>query len=179
MDQEIFHFINYTMSNVVLDFLMPLVSNKWIWGPLYLIFIWIAYKKFKVQAWKPILFILLSYLLTELSSNAFKHLLKRQRPNQIEGMYAIKRVEGGSGYATPSAHAANHFAIALVVGVVLFLGKSWRILLLIWAVLIGFSRIYNGVHFPSDVLTGFALGGLIAFLLILVWQKAVLKSIDL
>lgn len=164
MDITLFHFLNDTISNAFLDKVMPIVSNKLTWIPLYALFVLIAIVKFKIQAWKPILAILITYLATENTSNLIKHSLKRKRPNQIEEVYAIKRVEGGSGYSTPSAHAANHMAIAVIVILVFNLKWPWQVLLYGWALLIGFSRIYNGVHFPSDVFIGFGLGGLIAIL---------------
>lgn len=170
MDLELFHFLNNTISNSFLDEWMPVVSNKYVWIPLYVLFIVIAIVKYKAKSWLPIMALILAFAVTDLTSNAIKHALKNPRPNQVESLYAIKRVEGGSGYSTPSSHAANHMAIAIVAGSVLSLGWGWRFLLYAWAVLIGFSRIYNGVHFPSDVLLGFALGSLVAVVLNLLYS---------
>jgi len=175
MDVSLFHLINDTISNAFLDEAMPIISNKFTWIPLYALFIIIALVKFKVQAWKPILAIVLTFALTDLASNGIKHSLKNKRPNQIKEIQSIKRVEGGSGYSTPSAHAANHFAIAVIVGLVLGLGWGWKLLLYIWAIVIGFSRIYNGVHFPSDVFIGFGLGGVIALLIFALYAKFLFK----
>jgi len=171
MDIALFHFINYDLSNGFFDWIMPLISNKWLWTPIYLLFIAVAIKKYKVQSWKPLLVIVLCYVTTEMASNAIKHTLKRTRPNNIESLHAVKRVGGGSGYSMPSAHAANHIALAIVVSFLLGLTTGWRVLLYVWAVLIGFSRIYNGLHFPSDVLIGWALGATIAFIFIVLYQR--------
>jgi undecaprenyl-diphosphatase len=115
--------------------------------------------------------LVLAFGLTDFVSNTIKHTLKNPRPNHVESLYSIKRVEGGSGYSTPSSHAANHMAIAICASAVLGLAWGWRLLLFAWAILIGFSRVYNGVHFPSDVLIGFALGGLIAMLCYFLYKK--------
>jgi len=171
MDIAIFHFINYQLSNGFFDWIMPYISNKWVWTPLYLLFIIVAIKKYKVQSWKPILGIVLCYVATEMSSNMVKHTLKRTRPNNIESIHAVKRVEGGSGFSMPSSHAANHMALAIVVGALLGLSKGWRLLLYFWAIVIGFSRIYNGLHFPSDVLVGWGLGALIALVFIILAKQ--------
>lgn len=171
MDVSLFHYINDTISNAILDQAMPIISNKLTWIPLYVLFILIALVKFKKQSWKAILAILVTFVATDLGSNAVKHGLKNKRPNQIEELYAIKRVEGGSGFSTPSNHAANHMALAVIVGLVLVLSWPWKMLLYVWAILIGISRIYNGVHFPSDVLIGFGIGGLIALLVYVLYLR--------
>lgn len=162
MDDQLFHLLNDIASNSFLDKVMPVVSNKLVWIPLYVLMVLIAILKFKKQSWKPVLVILITFLATELISNGLKHSFKKKRPNQIESVYAIKRVAGGSGYSLPSAHAANHMALAVIFGLVLGLKWGWKLLLYVWAIVIGFSRIYNGVHFPSDVIIGFGIGGLTA-----------------
>lgn len=171
MDVKLFHFLNDAISNSFLDQFMPIVSNKFTWIPLYLLFVIIAVLQFKKQSWKPIVAILVTFLVTELTCNLLKNSLKRKRPNNIESVMAIKRVEGGSGYSTPSAHAANHMAIAVVVCLLFRMHWFWKILIYCWAILIGFSRIYNGVHFPSDVLIGFGLGGVLALLVFWLYSK--------
>jgi len=171
MDVALFHFINDTISNAFLDQVMPIISNKLTWIPLYALFIIVAVVKFKRQSWKVILAMIITFAITDLTSNAIKHSLKNKRPNQVEEIFAIKRVEGGSGYSTPSSHAANHMAIAVVVGLLLSLKWGWKLVLYAWAILIGFSRIYNGVHFPSDIFIGFGLGGLIAIIVYLLYKR--------
>ena len=178
MDVALFHYLNDTISNAFLDKVMPIVSDKFTWIPLYALFVIIAIFKFKIQAWKPILAIVITFLLAENVSNLIKHSLKRQRPNQIEETFSIKRVPGGSGYSTPSAHAANHFAIAVIVGLVFGLKWYWKVMLYAWAIVIGFSRIYNGVHFPSDVLIGFGLGGILALLVYILYAKLLFKPLE-
>lgn len=170
MDLELFHLINNTISNSFFDEWMPIISNKLTWIPLYVLFVIIAVVKFKKRSWLPVLALIIAFGLTDLISNSIKKTLKNPRPNHVESLYSIKRVEGGSGYSTPSSHAANHMAIAICASAVLGLAWGWRLLLFAWAVLIGFSRIYNGVHFPSDVLIGFALGGVIALISFKIFQ---------
>ncbi len=170
MDKTLFHFINYQISNGFFDAIMPIISNKFIWIPIYILFIVLAIKKFKSKAWLPILFIFFAYLVTEQTCNLVKHTFKRQRPNQIKELYAIKRIEGGSGYSTPSAHAANHLAIAIVASTILGFSSFGHFLILLWAIIIGFSRIYNGVHFPSDIFIGFAVGGFISIALLILYD---------
>ena len=74
----------------------------------------------------------------------------------------IHRVGCGSGYSFPSAHATNHFAIAVFL-IVIFYDK-WKPILpigLFWAFIISFAQVYVGVHYPVDVMCGMVLGVMI------------------
>ena len=81
---------------------------------------------------------------------------------------------GKGGYF--SAHAANTMALAIFMGKVLKPYFKYSIILLFsWAFLVGYSRIYIGVHYPGDVLTGFIFGILMAFLMYKLHTKLIAK----
>lgn len=86
--------------------------------------------------------------------NTIKHALQRPRPFVTLSDVHLLLGKGGSG-SMPSSHAANWFAATMVTYI--FYRRSWYILMPL-AVLVSFSRIYNGVHYPSDVLAGAVLG---------------------
>ena len=86
--------------------------------------------------------------------NAVKHAVARPRP-PVALQDALVRVGLTQSFSMPSAHTANWFAAAMVVFI--YFRRSWRFMLPL-AASVGFSRIYNGVHYPSDVLTGAILG---------------------
>lgn len=100
-----------------------------------------------------------------------KNLVARTRPYEmIEGLTCL--VGKQSDYSFPSGHTAASFAAAVIF--CLALPKKYGIPAMVMAVLIAFSRLYIGVHYPSDVLAGAAFGTLIA--LLVYWGAARLKK---
>ena len=177
IDRQLLFAIN-DANSPLFDTIMWWVSKPAFGIPFYLVFVFLLYKYF---GWKSTLFIVLStgaaVGLADLSAKyLFKEMFERFRPSQnfeIKGqLHYVNNYHGGM-YGFVSSHAANMFSIAMLLG--LWLKKKIRYslhFLLIWAALIGYSRIYLGVHYPSDVLCGALLGMLIAFLMYMVIIKA-------
>lgn len=93
---------------------------------------------------------------------------ERPRPSHhpaLEGMVHIVNGYRGGDYGFFSGHATNSFALATFLTVLL--GKFYRVLpplVFIWAALVSYSRIYLGVHFPGDILTGWIVGIIIGLI---------------
>lgn len=145
---------------------MYAISGKIIWIPLYtaiLIFLAIKYKK---KFLVILLFIILAVTLADQSSvNLFKNLFHRLRPchePSLEGLVHLVKGECGGLYGFVSSHAANSFNIALL-SLMLIRKKWYTICIILWASIIGYSRIYLGVHYPGDVIVGSLLGALIGW----------------
>ena len=170
IDRQLLFAVNGANSPLF-DTIMWWVSKPAFGIPFYLLFVFLLYKYF---GWKSTLIIVLStgvaVGLADLSAKyLFKEMFERFRPSQNleikEQLHYVNNYHGGM-YGFVSSHAANMFSIALLLG--LWLKKKIKYslyFLLIWAALIGYSRIYLGVHYPSDVLCGALLGMLIAFLI--------------
>lgn len=106
--------------------------------------------------------ILLSLVLSLLLTNGLlKNIFQEARPFvAYPEIIPLVTEVSASSYAFPSGHATSSFAAAFVIW--RYLPRKWGICAMIIAVLISFSRIYLGVHYPGDVLAGFILGYIIA-----------------
>ena len=174
-DKEFFLFLN-GMGTEQFDGFWMYITHKLGALPLYVLLLILLYKKLGLK--QTVLAILLIAILiasTDQLANLFKYGFKRWRPCYDETIRdAVRLVKDGCGgkYGYFSAHAASSMALAVFIG--LLLRKYYRFILfgmIIWAVFVGYSRIYIGVHFPGDVLTGFIIGTLLGMLLYKVFQK--------
>lgn len=94
-----------------------------------------------------------------------KALVQRTRPNNVDGLSELLRVlQSPTDYSFFSGHAASGFAVTVFLVLALRKYSKWVYLLFLWPLLFSFSRIYVGVHFPTDILTGALVGSLFAML---------------
>ena len=108
-------------------------------------------KEWRVIGYK----IAIPYLLSVVTSNTLKYIVNRPRPF-ITYPFVTKLSGAGSG-SFPSGHTSDAFSIAMIVSL-LFPKPLIVIPMFVWAILVGYSRIDLGVHYPSDVLAGATVG---------------------
>jgi undecaprenyl-diphosphatase len=152
--------------NIFLDICMWMVSEKFIWIPLYVTLLYVLVKYKKKESILPILSMLLILIVCDqISSSIIKPLVGRPRPShdpEIMGMLKYVYDYKGGPFGFPSSHAANTFGLATFV-TLLFRKRSIGISFYLWAVICSYSRIYMGVHYPLDILCGSALGILVGW----------------
>jgi undecaprenyl-diphosphatase len=163
LDEKLFFFLNLNFVSSTGDSVMIWITTKQNWyipgGVAAFFLVWKGGKKGRILA---ILLILGIVLADQISSSILKSALGRHRPCKVlEGFRLL--VHCGSLNGFPSSHASN---IAAIGTLWMYFYRKWAWFWGVLIFLIGFSRIYVGVHFPLDVLCGWLLGGLIALALI-------------
>jgi undecaprenyl-diphosphatase len=195
MDQSIFHFINQQWTSPALDLFMAALSDSGIWQPL---FIAIGVSMLFLGGFRARAFVIclaLSLLITSQVTGLLKSAVNRHRPKQVESvrMVQLQRTHptfltlfkkptirfsdvadrSRSGPSFPSGHVTTNSVIAVFC--TLFYRRGGWIYWLI-AVAVGYSRVYLGAHWPSDVIATFFLAGGEALLLLglfeLIWRRA-------
>jgi len=158
IDVQLMYFINVSLSNAVTDAVMPVVTAEWFVRPILILGViiaaWRGGKYGMVTAFLAILTIVLS---DQLSSQVIKPWVGRLRPCKEHVDWIHLLVSCSSGKSFPSSHAANSIAQAVLWSCRYpRLGKYAYPL----ASLIAISRVFVGVHYPSDILSGAILGAM-------------------
>lgn len=162
---DLFYFINHSLQNPLFDSVMPFVTELGSFVAMLAICVIVIILSivFKKQTIKRIaLMCLLSLLIADGIALVLKTLICEPRPFITFGDVHLLVVEDDP-FSFPSGHATSTFA---VVGFLVFKlkNKLWSVILILFALIIGFSRIYVGVHYPLDVIAGMILGVLTAYL---------------
>ena len=173
---ELFLYIN-SHHNTFWDQVMYLLSSTNIWIPLYIYIIYIFYKIYKSKSWICILTAIIMITLSDQISTYFKYVTKVLRPSHeiyLKNIVHLSKAGPGGLYGYVSSHASNFFTFTLFLTILLPKKyNEFKVALFICSILVSYSRIYNGVHYPMDVLRGAILGAIIGtvFGLILILNK--------
>ncbi len=177
IDVAVFHFINVTLANPVGDFLWPLITDydRLLPVRIVLVAVWLLLIIRGGARGRTAAILLIPVLLCadKLSSSLIKELVSRARPCReiggvpiVQGIHML--VDCGAGKSFPSSHAVNNFAVATLFSTYY---RRWHWWFFGWASLVALSRVAVGVHYPSDILGGAAIGVCVALAVIFLWTE--------
>ncbi|RXQ97555.1 phosphatase PAP2 family protein [Ancylomarina salipaludis] len=174
LDQELLLFLN-SLHSPFFDSLMYLISGKLVWGLFYLSIIVHIYKTY---GWRNCIYLVIAIALVitccdQMASGILKPTFQRFRPSrspELADLVHIVNGYRGGKYGFASSHAANVFGLATFCSL-LFRKRYISIFLFSWAVVVSYSRIYLGVHYPGDIIVGTIIG--------LLFGYAIYKSLPL
>lgn len=167
-EKELFFLINGAHTPFM-DGVMWLYSGMEIWMPLAVALLFTATYKKSWREWAVILlsFVVLALVCDFVSAGLLKPLVQRPRPTGFPGVAEFVRILGerkidSGSYGFISGHSTQCFAIAMFSSLI-FRKRLYAGVAFSWALVMGYSRIYLGAHFPGDVLGGMVAGILLAY----------------
>lgn len=172
LDNQILLFFNGNHTPL-LDEFMSLVTGKWIWIPFYVYLIDLLFKKLgpRKAAYALLAVTLAIVMADQICASVIRPWAGRLRPcnpdNPIfQYITLVKDIHPG-GYSWPSCHAANTFALATLLSLVVR-SRGFAAFMFAWAVMVSVSRLYLGVHYPTDILSGAAFGSLFGYIALVI-----------
>ena len=168
LDKQLLLLIN-GLNAPWLDEGMVVLTNGLSWLPLFLLVIgWMIYKLHWQSVIVIVAVVLVIILADRISAGLLKPMIGRLRPSHEPGLkdllHLVNDYRGGL-FSFVSSHAANAFGIATILWLILRKQITWIWVMFLWATFFSYTRIYLGVHYPSDVIAGGILGALLGLMI--------------
>jgi len=185
LDITLFYLINRDSANVIFDTIMPAITARgyllvlpYLFYLLYLggLFSHKESRKYLASAIWAVLIAICAAPLAEWAGHIIKDYVARVRPcHVVDGVRLL--VNCPDSLSMPSGHSVSSFAVSIPLFYLTrrYVSLPWRLYPLFLAAAIAFSRVYVGVHYPSDVIVGAGLGGALSGMLCIVYYFAYLK----
>lgn len=179
MDMQVLSLFNGS-DNIMLDQMVQILTSGLTWIPLYVMLFFVVMRNNETMG--QIALVVGSAIFCVLFADGLvdgiiKQLAERWRPsNDPTFKYMVQVVDDirPKGYSFCSAHAANTMSLAVFFSL-LIRSKMLTITLVIWSLINCWTRLYLGVHYPSDILCGMIIGIIVGILVYLLYYKIYLR----
>ncbi len=177
LDKELFVYLN-GLGSETYDGLWLILTTQFWWAPYFLLVFYLLHQK---TGWRKffyyILFVTVLIVVCDQLANVIKNYVHRIRPCNLEELKnSIRIVKCSPTYSFFSSHAGNSMATTVFTFLILRKCYKHTYLLFLFPLIFGYSRIYIGMHFPSDVLAGYLYGAFFGFICYKLYQKYILKT---
>ena len=161
LDKKVFVFLN-GLGSESFDGFWLFITKQLYWAPFFVFIFYLLYKKL---GWKQLLLIVVSIAImitfTDQFTNLVKNSVQRLRPcNDLEIKDIIRIVKSSDAFSYFSGHAMNSMASTMFVFLILRKYYRYAFLLFLFPLIFAYSRIYLGLHFPGDILSGYLFGAI-------------------
>lgn len=176
-DQQLFVWLN-NLGSKPFDGYWLFLTKQLHWTPFFIVVFYVVYRKLgRVSFLYLLLFMAVLLVVTDQSANAFKNYFMRLRPcnePSLEGL--IRVVKHSDSFSFYSGHATNSMATTVVIFALLRPYYKYAALLFLFPLIFAYSRIYLGLHYPGDILTGYLFGAIYGYAAYRLFRKFVLKQ---
>jgi undecaprenyl-diphosphatase len=171
LDTELFVYLN-GLGSETFDGFWLLITKQTSWIPLFLLLLYLIYHKLGIKrTLYLLLFVSILLVLTDQTANLFKNGVQRLRPcNNPEINSFIRIVQSRNSFSFFSGHATSSMAVATFLYLIFKKDFQYFWLLFLWPFIFAYSRIYLGLHYPLDIISGYLCGSILAFLMFKFYQ---------
>jgi undecaprenyl-diphosphatase len=173
LDTELFIYLN-SLGSETYDGLWLFITKQTNWIPFFLLLLYLIFKKLGTkQTLYLLLFVAVLITVTDQTTNLFKYGFQRLRPcNNPEINSFIRVVKKSYSFSFFSGHAANTMAVATFL--YLNFKRQFKHLgfLFLWPLIFAYSRIYLGLHYPLDIISGYLFGFILGYLMFKIYKEA-------
>ena len=178
LDQKLFLFLN-NLGSLTYDPIWLLITKQANWTPFFLVLLYFIQKKL---GWRKtltvLIFVALLILITDQTCNLFKNYFERLRPCNNPNFEGIMRaIKPSKSFSYFSGHAANSSAVSVFLFLLMKNKYKHFYLIFLFPIIFAYSRIYLGLHYPLDILTGYFFGTLYGFLFYKLYEQLRTKEI--